>query len=81
MRKDFWKNIPVELLTNEEWENEKTMILKIFKYLFVGVFLMLILLLLIVITGSKMSMDSDFSHTNATILSISIPKLFKSSNN
>ena len=42
------------------------MILKIFKYLFVGVFLMLILLLFIVITGSKMSMDSDFSHTNAT---------------
>ena len=42
------------------------MALKIFKYLFVGFFLLLLLLLLILITGSKMSMDSDFSHTNAT---------------
>jgi pimeloyl-ACP methyl ester carboxylesterase len=42
------------------------MTLRIFKYLFLGAFLLLILLLLIFITGSKMSMDSDFSHTNAT---------------
>ena len=42
------------------------MTLRIFKYLFLGVFLLLILLLLIFVAGSKMSMDSNFSHTNAT---------------
>ena len=42
------------------------MALKIIKYLFLGVFLLLTLLLVIFVTGSKMSMDSDFSHTNAT---------------
>ena len=42
------------------------MTLRIFKYLFLGVFLLLILLLLIFVVGSKMSMDSNFSHTNAT---------------
>ena len=46
--------------------NIKTMVFKIFKYLFLGVFLLLTLLLVIFVTGSKMSMDSDFSHTNAT---------------
>ena len=46
--------------------NIKTMTLKIFKYLFLGVFLLLMLLLVIFVTGSKMSMDSNFSHTNAT---------------
>ena len=42
------------------------MAFKVFKYLFLGVFLLLTLLLVIFVTGSKMSMDSDFSHTNAT---------------
>ena len=42
------------------------MILRVVKYLFLGVFLLLTLLLLIFVTSSKMSMDSDFSHTNAT---------------
>ena len=42
------------------------MTLRIFKYLFLGVFLLLILLLLILVAGSKKSMDSNFSHTNAT---------------
>ena len=42
------------------------MILRVFKYLFLGAFLLLTLLLLIFAAGSKMSMDSDFSHTNAT---------------
>ena len=42
------------------------MALKVIKYLFLGVFLLLTLLLVIFVTGSKVSMDSDFSHTNAT---------------
>jgi len=42
------------------------MILRVVKYLFLGVFLLLTLLLLIFVASSKMSMDSDFSHTNAT---------------
>ena len=41
-----------------------TMVLKIFKYIFLGVFAILILLLLVFVTSSKMSMDSNFSHTN-----------------
>ena len=42
------------------------MILRVVKYLFLGVILLLTLLLLIFVASSKMSMDSDFSHTNAT---------------
>jgi len=42
------------------------MVLKVLKYLFLGIFLLLTLLLLILVTGSKMSMDSEFSHTNAS---------------
>ena len=42
------------------------MALKILKYLFLGTFLLLTLLLLIFVIGSKMSMDSNFSHTNAS---------------
>jgi len=41
-----------------------TMVLKFFKYIFLGVFAILILLLLVFVTSSKMSMDSNFSHTN-----------------
>ena len=40
------------------------MALKVIKYLFLGVFLLLTLLLVIFVIGSKMSMDSNFSHTN-----------------
>ena len=42
------------------------MAFKVFKYIFLGVFLLLTLLLVIFVAGSKMSMDSDFSHTNTT---------------
>ena len=42
------------------------MALRILKYLFLGVLLVFTLLLLIVVTSSKMSMDSNFSHTNAS---------------
>ncbi len=42
------------------------MVLRILKYLFLGVLLVFTLLLLIVVTSSKMSMDSNFSHTNAS---------------
>ena len=42
------------------------MTLRIFKYLFLGAFSTVNLAVTNFITGSKMSMDSNFSHTNAT---------------